>query len=132
MIFDAEEIWESLQNQGFSPSDIETALAHMEKVILDSPGPYWSDHLPVYRSYTGAEMSRLNNRVRGYLWKLKCRGVINHALEDEIVFKAMKLEEPLGLREIKTVAALTVFGYEHKFQKRFNWQASTLGDLQLN
>ena len=54
--------------------------------------------------------------ARGYLWRLKYMGVIDHALEDEIVHKAMNLEEPAGLRAIKTVAALTVFGYEHRAQ----------------
>lgn len=102
-------------NRGYSEQEIETALSHIEKMSLDVPGPFWSDAIPVYRSYTIEEMARLPAKVRGYLWKLKCRGIIDHALEDEIVQKAMNLEEPAGLREIKTVAALTVFGYEHKY-----------------
>jgi hypothetical protein len=42
--------------------------------------------------------------------------LIDHAIEDEIVHKAMNLEDSAGLKEIKTVAALTVFGREHKFK----------------
>src|SRR4051812_15181027 len=83
---------------------------------LQVPGTFWSDSLPVHRAYSGEEMTRLSTKVRGYLWKLKCRGIIDHILEDEIIQKAMNLEEPASLREIKTVAALTVFGYEHKSQ----------------
>jgi uncharacterized protein Smg (DUF494 family) len=116
LFYDAQEIWEDLTQRGFSESEIEMALSHIERMSLDIPGAFWSDSLPVHRSYTFEEMTRLSTKVRGYLWKLKCRGVIDHALEDEIVQKAMNLEEPAGLREIKTVAALTVFGYEHKFQ----------------
>ena len=116
LFYDAQEIWDDLMHRGYSEQEIETALSHIEKMSLDVPGPFWSDALPVYRSYTSEEMTRLPSKVRGYLWKLKCRGIIDHALEDEIVQKAMNLEEPAGLREIKTVAALTVFGYEHKYQ----------------
>lgn len=100
--------------KGFSEDEIEDAVGHIERVMLEVPGPYWSEDVPVHRSYTDEEIVRLPTRVRGYLWKLKCRGIIDHALEDEIVHKAMNLEEPAGLKEIKTVAALTVFGYEHK------------------
>ncbi len=116
LFYDAQEIWDDLMHRGYSEQEIETALSHIEKMSLDVPGPFWSDALPVYRSYTAEEMTRLPAKVRGYLWKLKCRGIIDHALEDEIVQKAMNLEEPAGIREIKTVAALTVFGYEHKYQ----------------
>lgn len=114
LFYDAQEIWDELLEKGYSESEIEHALSHIERTSLDVPGPFWSDAIPVYRSYTAEEMSRLSCKVRGYLWKLKCRGIIDHALEDEIVQKAMNLEDQPGLREIKTVAALTVFGYEHK------------------
>ena len=116
LFYDAQEIWDELTQRGFSENDIEMALGHIERMSLDLPGPFWSDAIPVHRSFTLEEMSKLSTKVRGYLWKLKCKGVIDHALEDEIVQKAMNLEEPAGLREIKTVAALTVFGYEHRFQ----------------
>lgn len=113
LFYDAQEIWEDLTQRGFSESDIETALAQIERMSLEVPGPFWSECIPVYRAYTSEEMTRLSPRVRGYLWQLKCRGIIDHALEDEIVHKTMNLDEPAGLREVKTVAALTVFGYEH-------------------
>jgi len=106
------------------------ALSHIERMSLNVPGAFWSDAIPVHRSYTIEEMTKLSTKVRGYLWKLKCRGVIDHALEDEIVQKAMNLEEPAGIREIKTVAALTVFGYEHKFQ--VDRDAHYLNDAVLN
>ncbi|MBY0369955.1 DUF494 family protein [bacterium] len=114
LFYDAQEIWDDLSKRGYSEEEIDTAVSHIEKVTLDVPGPYWSEAIPVYRSYTGEELVRLTSRVRGYLWKLKCRGIIDHALEDEIVHKAMNLEDSPGIKEIKTVAALTVFGYEHK------------------
>ncbi len=114
LFYDAQEIWEELTQKGFSETEIEDAVAHIERTMLGCPGPYWSESIPVHRAYTPEEVFRLSTRVRGYLWKLKSRGIIDHALEDEIVHKAMNLEEPAGLKEIKTVAALTVFGYEHK------------------
>jgi uncharacterized protein Smg (DUF494 family) len=130
LFYDAQEIWEDLTQRGFSEDDIEVALAHIERMSLDVPGSFWSDAIPVHRSYTIEEMSKLSTKVRGYLWKLKCRGIIDHALEDEIVQKAMNLEEPAGIREIKTVAALTVFGYEHKFQ--VNRESHFYSDFSLN
>jgi len=116
LFYDAQEIWDDLAKRGYSEEDIEAAVTHIERTSLNVPGSFWSDAIPVHRIYTHEESTRLSTKVRGYLWRLKCRGVIDHALEDEIVQKAMNLEEPAGLREIKTVAALTVFGYEHKFQ----------------
>ena len=94
--------------------DIENALSHIEKTLLEIPGKFWSDEVPTYRAYSKEELSRMTSKARGYLWRLKYMGIIDHALEDEIVHKAMNLEDPAGIREIKTVAALTVFGYEHK------------------
>ena len=130
LFYDAQEIWDDLTHRGFSESEIETALAQIERMSLDIPGPFWSDSLPVYRAYTQGEMTRLTPRVRGYLWKLKCRGIIDHALEDEIVQKAMNLEDPAGLNEIKTVAALTIFGYEHRMDP--GDLANACYDAQLN
>lgn len=130
LFYDAQEIWDDLTQRGFSENEIETALAQIERMSLDIPGPFWSDSLPVYRAYTQGEMTRLTPRVRGYLWKLKCRGIIDHALEDEIVQKAMNLEDPAGLKEIKTVAALTIFGYEHRMDP--GDLANACYDAQLN
>lgn len=115
LFYDAQEIWDDLSQLGYSDEDIQAAVVHIEKMSLNVPGAFWSDSLPVYRNYSPEEASRLTPKVRGYLWKLKCRGVIDHALEDEIVQKAMNLEDSPGIREVKTVAALTVFGYEHRF-----------------
>ena len=114
LFYDAQEIWDDLSAKGYSEDDIEGALSHIERMALNVPGTFWSESIPVYRIYSREETTRISPRVRGYLWKLKCRGVIDHALEDEIVQKAMNLEEPAGLREIRTVAALTIFGYEHR------------------
>lgn len=116
LFYDAEEIWDQLSSRGFSDEDIEGAINHIKKTSLEIPGPYWSEGVPVYRIYSDDEHSRLSKSAKGYLWKLKMRGIIDHAIEDEIIQKAMNLEMPAGLREIKTVAALTVFGYEHKIQ----------------
>lgn len=116
LFYDAEEIWDLLSARGFSDDDIEKAISHIQKTSLEVPGPYWSDSVPVYRIYSDEERTRLSKAAKGYLWKLKMRGIIDHAIEDEIIQKAMNLETPAGLREIKTVAALTVFGYEHKIQ----------------
>jgi uncharacterized protein Smg (DUF494 family) len=116
LFYDAQELWDDLRLRGYSEEEIEGAVEHIQKTSLNSPGPYWSDSIPVHRSYSGEEMTRLSSRTRGYLWKLKAQGVIDHALEDEIVHKVLNLEGTPSLREIKTVAALTIFGYEHKVQ----------------
>jgi uncharacterized protein Smg (DUF494 family) len=114
LFYDGQEIWDDLAHQGYSEEDIERAVDLIEKSVLKVPGPYWSDSLPVHRVYSREEMHKLPTRVRGYLWSLKCRGIIDHSLEDEIVQRALNLEEAAGLKEIKTVAALTIFGFEHK------------------
>lgn len=114
LFYDAQEIWEELSEKGFSEEEIESTLAHIERISLQVPGPYWNSEIPVHRAYTRIEMSKVTKKARGYLWTLKTRGIIDHALEDEIVHKAMNLEELAGVREIKTVAALTIFGYEHR------------------
>lgn len=118
LFYDAEEIWEDLAHRGYSEDEVETALSHIERTTLAVPGPFWSESMPVYRSFTPEENWKISKSARGLLWQLKSKGVIDHALEDEIIQKAMGMEEQVGCREIKTVAALTIFGYEHKVQPR--------------
>ncbi len=129
LFYDAQEIWEELGTQGFSDDEIEGALDHLERVFLQNPGSYWSNIIPVHRTYTIQEMAKVSARARGYLWTLKSRGVIDHALEDEIVHKAMNLEELAGVREVKTVAALTVFGYEQRAQQYPTYPKSPIHGL---
>jgi uncharacterized protein Smg (DUF494 family) len=131
LFYDAEEIWELISQRGYSDDDIESAISHIQKTSLEIPGPFWSEDVPVYRSYADEEHSRLSKTAKGYLWKLKMRGIIDHAIEDEIIQKVMNLESPAGLREIKTVAALTVFGYEHKIQGGTS-SSSTLVESRVN
>jgi len=131
LFYDAEEIWELLSTRGYSEEEIESAISHIQRTSLEIPGPFWSDAVPVYRIYSEEEHSRLSKSAKGYLWKLKMRGIIDHAIEDEIIQKAMNLESPAGLREIKTVAALTVFGYEHKIQGGGS-SSSTLVETRIN
>ena len=114
LFYDSDAIWQELGSQGFSDEEILEALTHIEKTTLEEIGPYWSQEIPVCRVYTSKEAAQISKKARGYLWKLKVRGIIDHALEDEIIEKAMNLEGETGIKEIKTVAALTVFGYEHK------------------
>jgi len=114
LFYDSDLIWEELSSQGFSEEEILGALSHIEKSTLEEIGPFWSSEIPVCRVYSPKETNQISRQARGYLWKLKVRGIIDHALEDEIIEKAMNLEGETGIREIKTVAALTLFGYEHK------------------
>ena len=114
LFYDSEAIWEELGARGYSEDEIADALSHIEKSTLEEIGPFWSQDIPVCRVYSSKESAQISRRARGYLWKLKVRGIIDHALEDEIIEKAMNLEGETGIREIKTVAALTLFGYEHK------------------
>ncbi|MFM8269574.1 MAG: DUF494 family protein [Pseudomonadota bacterium] len=116
LVYDADQIWEELSARGFSEEEILGALTHIEKTTLEEIGPFWSQDIPVCRVYSPKESSQISRKAQGYLWKLKVRGIIDHALEDEIIEKAMNLEGETGVREIKTVAALTLFGYEHKLQ----------------
>lgn len=131
LFYDAEEIWDLLSYRGFSDEEIDGAISHIQRTSLQIPGPYWSDSTPVYRIYSHEENNRLSKSARGYLWKLKMRGIIDHLIEDEIIQKAMNLEAPAGLREIKTVAALTVFGYEHKIHKGLGSDLA-IGETRLN
>lgn len=116
LVYDAQEIWEALSRKGFSDDEIEGALEHIEATSLEGPGPFWSEHIPIYRTYCAEEVVKVTSRARGFLWQLKSSGVIDHAMEDEILQKALNLEDRAGLKEIKTVAALTIFGYEHRAQ----------------
>lgn len=124
LFYDADQIWEDLSSQGFSEEEILGALSHIEKTTLEEIGPYWSQDIPVCRVYSNKEEKQISKTARGYLWKLKVRGIIDHALEDEIIEKAMNLEGETSLREIKTVAALTLFGYEHKTHSQVQVQTS--------
>lgn len=53
LFYDAQEIWAELTGRGYSENEIENAVSHIERMSLDVPGPYWSDEMPVYRTYCG-------------------------------------------------------------------------------
>ncbi len=78
LFYDSQEIWDDLASRGYSEEEIESAVTHIERTSLNVPGSFWSDVIPVHRIYTPEESYRLSTKVRGYLWRLKCRGVIDH------------------------------------------------------
>ncbi len=124
LVMDADEIVDSLIDRGYSTEDIQSAFSHLEKQLLRNSGAFWSHQVPSYRTYDPVELSQISPAARGYLWRLKCQGVVDHALEDEIIYKVMarpeRITHQVHLQEIKTVAALTLFGYEHKSSMQQN------------
>jgi RNA polymerase sigma factor (sigma-70 family) len=90
LFYDADQIWEELSSHGFSEEEILGALSHIEKTMLEEIGPFWSQDIPVCRVYSPKESNQISCKARGYLWKLKVRGIIDHALEDEIIEKAIR------------------------------------------
>lgn len=117
LFYDGDEIWQNLCDLGFQEDEIEETLLYIEGLLLKMPGPFWSDTIPVNRVFSREERLKLAPRVQGFLWRLKLQGTIDHALEDEIIERILALEEGANLKDIKTVAALTIFGYELKFQR---------------
>lgn len=111
-LFNERDIVEQLIEDGFEADEIDAAFSWMERLSLSD-----GDHndgrqmvQPTHRVFTGEEAMQISSEARGFLVRLRALGILNDELQEEIIDKAVRLnEDEVSLREIKALTALTLF-----------------------
>lgn len=114
------EIVEELLAVGFEAEEIDAAFHWMESQSLPSTsGTMPAMTLPSHRIFTRKECLALSCEARGFLIRLRTMGILDHDLEEEIIEQAMQVaEDEISLKELKTIAALTLFARSHDSWRR--------------
>ncbi len=111
-LFNERDIVEQLLEEGFAADEIDAAFSWMERLSLSDGKHDGEQQLtqPTYRIFTGEETQQLSSEARGFLVRLRTLGILNDDLQEEIIDKALRLnEDEVSLKEIKALTALTLF-----------------------
>jgi len=106
------DIVEQLLEDGFEADEIDAAFSWMETLSMQSRSLQASAELamPTHRVFTAEEDLMISSPARGFLIRLRALGILNDDLQEEIIDKALRLEEEeVSLKEIKALTALTLF-----------------------
>ena len=105
------DIVEELLAVGFEADEIDAAFSWMQNVATHSPGK--EQQLAEVRSqrvFTPEEVRDISAEARGLLIRLRTLGILDDAAQEEIIDKALQVaDEPVSLKDMKAIAALTLF-----------------------
>lgn len=105
------DIVEELLAVGYEAEEIDAAFSWMQSLalqpqdqVLELPGV-----LP-QRVFTDEEVRGLSREARGLLVRLRLLGILDDETQEEIIDKALQVaDDEVTLKEMKTIAALTLF-----------------------
>jgi Smg protein len=105
------DIVEELLAEGFDAEEIDAAFNWMENISLEPRKTTALELAPsTHRVFTPEEVRALSREARGFLVRLRTLGIASDELQEEIIDKALQVaEDEITLKEIKTIAALTLF-----------------------
>lgn len=105
------EIVEELLSIGFDADEIDAAFGWMHNHTVNDPGRALQTlTVPSQRIFTPGEIRTLSNEARGFLMRLRTLGILDDDSQEEIIERALEAsEDEVGLREVKSIAALTLF-----------------------
>ena len=115
------DIVEQLLADGFEAEEIDAAFSWMETLSLQAGNnPADMDlTMPTQRIFTSEEGLAISSQARGFLIRLRALGILNDDLQEEIIDKALHLEdEEVSLKEIKALTALTLFSRSQEDWRR--------------
>lgn len=105
------DIVEELLSIGFDADEIDAAFGWMHNLTLHRNGnPAEAMTVPAQRIFTPGEIRLLSNEARGFLLRLRALGILDDEIQEDIIERALdSAEDQVGLREIKSLTALTLF-----------------------
>ena len=118
-----QELVAELMSVGFEADEIDDAFTWMESVALklpdvDAPLPPLREQL-TYRIFNREEQQALSSEATGFLVKIRAMGLVTDESYEEIISRAVTAaEDPIGLQEIKLIAALTLLSSSNSLWQR--------------
>ncbi len=120
LVTSEQEIVQELLDIGFDAEEIDAAFSWMETQALrtDEPRPPSLDQ-PTQRIFTTQENLTLSLEARGFLVRLRAMGILDNAMEEEIIERAVSsADDEVSLKEIKHIAILSIFSRsQHQWRK---------------
>ena len=114
-VVDPTDMLDELENRGFSSREISDAFKWIERNTLGAMDARNEEKIPEadrpsVRILTTVEQSKLASGASALLQRIYDRGIIDVALFEEILDKALKSEsEEVTEKEMRRIASLTVF-----------------------
>lgn len=110
---------QELLTAGFASDEIEAAFGWLEQLsLLPRPERDPALTVPSHRVFTSSEARLLSAEARGFLVRLRGLGILDDAIQEEIIEKALDgAEDEVSLTELKSIAALTVFARTQGWQR---------------
>lgn len=121
-----ERMWKaSLNLQGYSPKEVNAAIAWIKAVMIDKGAVMMDKSMRVFASF---EKARFSNEAQGFLLKLKEMGFIDSRLQEEIIERALMLDIPqIKKDDIKVISAMMLSASSKK-----NWKEKAIKIIEEN
>ncbi len=118
-----QELVAELMSVGFEAEEINDAFSWMESVALQLPGEQDLAGAPLvkptYRIYSWEEQQAISSEALGFLIRLRAMGLLTDDNQEEIIERAVRgAEDPIGLQEMKMIAALTLLSKSNNLWQR--------------
>jgi Smg protein len=118
-----QELVAELMSVGFEAEEIADAFTWMETIALKLPDAQ-AQLEPLreqltYRIFSLEEQQALSCEAAGFLIKIRTMGLVTDESYEEIISRAVTAAEgPIGLKEIKLIAALTLLSRNSNLWQR--------------
>jgi Smg protein len=118
-----QELVAELMSVGFEAEEINDAFSWMESAALQSTDQQKAQSElkppPTYRIFSREEQHALSTEGIGFLIKIRNMGLLADEAQEEIIERAVRAaEDPLGLQEVKMIAALTMLSRSNSLWQR--------------
>ena len=115
LAYDSERVAKKLSAAGFEDSDISEAMHWLAGVVQGPPGV--RDPLPdlraSFRAYAPRELAKLDAPCRGFLLTLEHSGILNAAMREVVIERALAAAgDTLSLEQLKLVVLMVVWNQQ--------------------
>ncbi len=118
-----QELVAELMSVGFEAEEINDAFSWMETVALQLPNEQLAAATPMgqptYRLFSREEFQVLTTEAIGFLVRIRAMGLMSDDAQEEIIERAVRAaEDPIGLQEVKMIAAMTLLSRANNLWQR--------------